>query len=150
MPKTSLPTPIPNFFLDLTTLSRALADILSPHISKSNKSRASPDPRPSLDSQPEETIAAVLPSSTELFYFYRKSLDQCVKLGVGVGTGKAMFDLANVWQKWLRVYAGTKPSILWPRGVMLTSFAMSRGYPFNQTKTASQNNLIAMAWAMAD
>ena len=77
--------------------------MLSPHLSKSNKPRSSLDTGPSL---PEDSAAAVLPSSTELFYFYGQSLEQCVKLGVSVGTGKAMFDLASVWKKWLRIYSG--------------------------------------------
>ena len=63
-------------------------------------------PRPSLSTPDEpEPVPIVLPSSTELFYFYAQSLDQCAKLS----TGQALFDLCGVQKKWLKVYAG--PSV---------------------------------------
>jgi hypothetical protein len=46
----------------------------------------------------------VLPSSTELFYFYAQSLDSCAKLSVG--SDKLLLDLTKVQGKWLRTYAG--------------------------------------------
>jgi hypothetical protein len=67
--------------------------------------------RPSLEvsttsSEPDNNRGSspilVLPSSTELFYFYAQNLEQCAKLS----TGKALFDLCTVYKKWLRVYAG--------------------------------------------
>jgi len=61
---------------------------------------------PSTSSEPNDDVGSspvvVLPSSTELFYFYGQSLEQCAKLS----TGKALFDLCTVHKKWLRVYAG--------------------------------------------
>lgn len=45
---------------------------------------------------------AVLPSSTELFYFYGQTLEQCAKLF----NGKPLFDMANLQKKWLAIYAG--------------------------------------------
>jgi vacuolar protein sorting-associated protein 53 len=57
--------------------------------------------RPSLDDA-EETETRVLPSSTELFYFYAQSLEQCAKLS----TGKPLYDLCQVHKRWLRIYAG--------------------------------------------
>lgn len=63
-------------------------------------------PRTSEDA-PEETNDApvpVLPSSTELFYFYAQNLEQCAKLS----TGKPLFDLCKVHKKWLRIYAGER------------------------------------------
>lgn len=64
--------------------------------------------RPSLEGvlafNEEETPApVVLPSSTELFYFYGQTLDQCSKYT----TGPAMQKLAGVFSKWLKVYSGT-------------------------------------------
>lgn len=65
-------------------------------------------PRESLDVNVEGTddtnssMALVLPSSTELFYFYGQSLEQCAKLS----RGSPLFDLCNVHKKWLRIYAG--------------------------------------------
>ena len=82
--------------------------MLAPHRSTKAKTR----PRPSLDTTPrtsedttENAVDApvpVLPSSTELFYFYGQNLDQCAKLS----TGKPLFDLSKVHKKWLRIYAG--------------------------------------------
>ncbi|SJX62260.1 related to VPS53-subunit of VP51-54 complex, required for protein sorting [Sporisorium reilianum f. sp. reilianum] len=43
----------------------------------------------------------VLPSSTELFYFYRQTLEQCARLS----NREALRDLYEVYRRWLRVYA---------------------------------------------
>ena len=68
-------------------------------------------PRASLDTSSSKTDdqdadgsseSSVLPSSTELFYFYGQSLEQCAKLSAG----KPLYDLCNVHKKWLRIYAG--------------------------------------------
>ncbi|KAJ7045845.1 Vps53-like protein [Mycena alexandri] len=83
---------------------KALADMLAPH----RKTRGFKSPRPSLDVDHDtpgdgdnKSSPIVLPSSTELFYFYGQSLEQCAKLS----TGKPLFDLAAVHKKWLRIYA---------------------------------------------
>ena len=90
--------------------------MLAPH--RGSKARSSVDttskpstttstPRASLSTPDEpEPAPIVLPSSTELFYFYAQSLDQCAKLS----TGQALFDLCGVQKKWLKIYAG--PSIV--------------------------------------
>ncbi|KAG8214105.1 Vps53-like protein [Butyriboletus roseoflavus] len=90
---------------------KALADMLAPH--RGPKTRSSVDttskpstttstPRASLSTPDEpEPAPIVLPSSTELFYFYAQSLDQCAKLS----TGQALFDLCGVQKKWLKIYA---------------------------------------------
>jgi len=44
----------------------------------------------------------VLPSSTNLFYFYGQILEQCAKLS----SGQPLFDLSNLFKRWLRIYAG--------------------------------------------
>lgn len=49
----------------------------------------------------EERPAAVVPSSTELFYFYRKTLDRCAALS----NRSPFLDLCQVYQKWLKVYS---------------------------------------------
>ncbi|EIN11438.1 hypothetical protein PUNSTDRAFT_118834 [Punctularia strigosozonata HHB-11173 SS5] len=85
---------------------KALADMLAPHRASLNKGppRSSLDApssgRPSLEDA-EETEARVLPSSTELFYFYAQSLEQCAKLS----TGQPLYDLCQVHKRWLRTYA---------------------------------------------
>jgi vacuolar protein sorting-associated protein 53 len=84
---------------------RALADMLAQH-RKNNKARTSLE-APSEGSSAhehdgEEDKTVVLPSSTELFYFYAQSLEQCARLS----TGKALFDFGVMCAKWLRIYAG--------------------------------------------
>lgn len=49
----------------------------------------------------------VLPSSTELFYFYAQTLEQCAKYTKGEG----MRELVGVFGKWLQIYSGE-----WSRG----------------------------------
>ncbi len=79
--------------------------MLAPH-----RKKGKAPPRTSLETnrtsteeaEKEEQPVVVLPSSTELFYFYGQSLDQCAKLS----TGQAFFDLCNLHRKWLRIYAG--------------------------------------------
>ena len=50
----------------------------------------------------ETPVPTVLPSSTELFYFYGQTLEQCGKYT----TGEAMQKLAKVFAKWLKLYSG--------------------------------------------
>jgi hypothetical protein len=80
---------------------RALSDMISAY--RGAKSR------PSLESKPlshtgdnSEPPASVLPSSTELFYFYGQNLEQCAKLS----NKGPLFDLSTLHKKWLRIYAG--------------------------------------------
>jgi hypothetical protein len=78
--------------------------MLSPH-RKGKTVKA--QPRASLEgaASEEDTSAApmtVLPSSTDLFYFYGQSLEQCAKLS----TGQPLFELCTLHKKWLRIYAG--------------------------------------------
>ena len=62
------------------------------------------------ESEADETPHIVLPSSTELFYFYRQSLEQCAKYS----TGQTLYDLCALHRKWLKIYAGAyyQPSFL--------------------------------------
>lgn len=79
--------------------------MLAPH-----RKKGKPPPRTSLETTStlsgemakDEQPMVVLPSSTELFYFYAQSLDQCAKLS----TGQPLFDLCDLHKKWLRIYAG--------------------------------------------
>ena len=79
---------------------RALSDMLAPHRGK--KSRTSLEATPSSVEESSGGPAIVLPSSTELFYFYAQILEQCSKLF----NGKPLFDLCNLQKKWLKIYAG--------------------------------------------
>lgn len=89
--------------------SRALSDMLAPH--RGSKARIK-SARPSLDTAPRSSTdgedgsstptLVVLPSSTELFYFYGQNLEQCAKLS----RGTPLADLATLHKKWLKIYAG--------------------------------------------
>lgn len=84
--------------------SRILSDMLARHRKDKNsklQTRSSIDISSS-DGDEDAPSPLVLPSSTELFYFYGQSLEQCSKLF----TGRPLFDLCNVHKKWLRIYAG--------------------------------------------
>jgi hypothetical protein len=50
---------------------------------------------------PSDNPSAVLPSSSELFYFYREALERCAKLSIR----QPLLDLCRVYRKWLKVYA---------------------------------------------
>lgn len=77
---------------------------------RGTKSRSSLEAvAPSSDGEDSETRAPVLPSSTELFYFYAQILEQCASLF----TGQPLYDLSQLQKKWLRIYAG-KTSELGP------------------------------------
>lgn len=62
--------------------------------------------RPSLEGafgeEGEIPSPTVLPSSTELFYFYGQTLEQCGKYT----TEDPMNRLSKVFAKWLKVYSG--------------------------------------------
>ncbi|KAF8313077.1 hypothetical protein DL93DRAFT_2137978 [Clavulina sp. PMI_390] len=76
---------------------KALSDMISAY--RGPKARTSLD-----DASNREDGGAmppVLPSSTELFYFYGQNLDQCAKFS----HKKPLFELSNVHRKWLRLYA---------------------------------------------
>lgn len=45
--------------------------------------------------------APLLPSSTELFYFYKEAIERCAQLS----KKQPFLDLCNVFKKWLKVYA---------------------------------------------
>ncbi|KAL4078288.1 Vps53-like protein [Scleroderma yunnanense] len=100
----------PHLGIFVDAQDKALGDMLSAH--RSTKARGSLDtvtrpstanstPRPSLSADREESAPIVMPSSTELFYFYAQSLEQCAKFS----TGQALFGLCGVQKKWLKVYA---------------------------------------------
>ncbi|KAN0125317.1 Vps53-like, N-terminal domain containing protein [Lactarius tabidus] len=80
---------------------RAISDLLSPH--RGSRTRASLDTIQSHSTvdNTEQAPIVVLPSSTELFYVYGQTLEGCAALS----TGRPLFDLLEVFKKWLRVYA---------------------------------------------
>ena len=80
---------------------KALSGMLSQY--RGSKSRSSLEASSSRSSTDEDGTLrpTVLPSSTELFYFYAQNLDQCAKLF----TGQPLYDLCQLHKKWLRIYA---------------------------------------------
>lgn len=90
----------------MLNLTRALVDMLAPHRKGRfvrSQQRLSVESLPAADeSEADESPHIVLPSSTELFYFYRQSLEQCAKYS----TGQALYDLCTLHKKWLKIYAG--------------------------------------------
>lgn len=95
------PFTIAPMFLNLTRRVRALQGMLSQYRgTKSRTSLEAATPRTSQDG--DQSHPTVLPSSTELFYFYAQNLEQCAKLF----TGQPLYDLCQLHKKWLRIYAG--------------------------------------------
>ncbi|KAJ3505368.1 hypothetical protein NLJ89_g7457 [Agrocybe chaxingu] len=97
----------PHMGIFVDAQDKVLADMLAPHRKKpSTSTPAKSQPRAPSDAHAGEEDAGaspmtVLPSSTDLFYFYGQSLEQCAKLS----TGQPLFDLCTLHKKWLRIYA---------------------------------------------
>ncbi|KAL7411236.1 Vps53-like protein [Mrakia frigida] len=79
---------------------KAIADLLAPSRGLL-KSRTSLDSANAAGSVEGAAPVRVLPSSTEMFYFYGQTLEQCARLSRGV----PLKDLVKVFGKWLKVYA---------------------------------------------
>ncbi|KAF8638746.1 hypothetical protein AX17_001987 [Amanita inopinata Kibby_2008] len=95
----------PHMGIFVDAQERVLVDMLAPH-RKGRTARVRP--RLSLETQSsteanedDNPAVVVLPSSTDLFYFYRQSLEQCAKYS----TGQAFYDLCSLHKKWLKIYA---------------------------------------------
>ncbi|KAI0339913.1 hypothetical protein BDW22DRAFT_1414917 [Trametopsis cervina] len=90
----------PHMGVFISAQDKALQGMLSQYRgTKSRPSLEATTPRTSQDG--EEPHTAILPSSTELFYFYAQNLEQCAKLF----TGQPLYDLSQLHKKWLRIYA---------------------------------------------
>ncbi|KAI0645796.1 Vps53-like protein [Trametes meyenii] len=81
---------------------KMLSDMLGQY--RGPKSRSSLEAISSASASGDDDAAPpvlVLPSSTELFYFYAQTLEQCANLF----TGQPLYDLCGLFKKWLRIYA---------------------------------------------
>lgn len=90
---------------DNTCIANALSPFysaLSGMLSAYRGSRSRPSLEGASASETAEAPMTVLPSSTELFYFYAQTLEQCGRYT----NGKGMKDLADVFKKWLRIFSG--------------------------------------------
>ncbi|AAW40845.2 hypothetical protein CNBA3220 [Cryptococcus deneoformans B-3501A] len=76
---------------------RAISDMLSAY--RGLKSRSSVEG--AIQEETDAPAPTILPSSTELFYFYGQQLEQCEKYS----KGETMKKLSQVFAKWLRIYA---------------------------------------------
>jgi len=56
-----------------------------------------------IQEESDQPVPVVLPSSSELFYFYGQTLEQFGKYT----TGEPMRRLSKVFARWLRIYSGT-------------------------------------------
>ncbi|WOO80628.1 Vacuolar protein sorting-associated protein 53 [Vanrija pseudolonga] len=118
-----------HFGIYVDAQDRAIADMLSQY--RGAKSRTS------MDGTLNETDAAaaiILPSSTELFYVYGQTLEQCAKYT----RGEPLLKLAKVFGKWLKVYCddvllvGLKK----PEGHLVRRSLEGRGPQLQETKNA--------------
>lgn len=121
-PQTAPPTPGGSSTSQSSSTSFTLSSVFQPYLSiyvDSQDNRLSemmnsyrrqgaslPRTSNSLDGAPDASTAAgephhtVLPSSTELFYFYRQTLEQCATLD----RGETFEQLTKVYAKWLVRY----------------------------------------------
>ncbi|WWC70074.1 uncharacterized protein I206_104020 [Kwoniella pini CBS 10737] len=76
---------------------RAISDMLSQY--RGPRSRSSMEG--AMQTESESPVPIILPSSTELFYFYGQTLEQCEKYT----KGEPMRKLSKVFAKWLKVYS---------------------------------------------
>ncbi|EIW62635.1 uncharacterized protein TRAVEDRAFT_160554 [Trametes versicolor FP-101664 SS1] len=96
-PITSAFEPHMGVFIDAQ--DRVLSDMLAQY--RGPKSRTSLEATSGAPEDDNAPPVLVLPSSTELFYFYAQTLDQCAQLF----TGQPLYDLCSLFKKWLRIYA---------------------------------------------
>lgn len=116
---------------------RVLSDILAPH-RKGKLGKTQPQSRSSMETADDSNSSSmtVLPSSTDLFYFYGQILEQCAKLS----TGQPLFDLSTLFKKWLRIYAG---KLLFSSYLYFTN--LTRGGSCHQRETVSVPNFKSMS-----
>jgi hypothetical protein len=90
------PTPISTVFEPYLSIFVDAQDrIISDMVTTYRQQRGHPPPDQS------DRVTHLLPSSTELFYFYRDALERCAQL-----SNKSPFlDLCGVFKKWLKVYS---------------------------------------------
>ncbi|KAH9839198.1 Vps53-like protein [Rhodofomes roseus] len=90
----------PHMGVYIEAQDKALSDMLSQYRgSKSRSSLEAASTRTSIDDSAPPVL--VLPSSTEMFYYYRQTLDQLSSLF----TGQPLYDLCSLHKRWLRIYA---------------------------------------------
>ncbi|CDO68963.1 hypothetical protein BN946_scf184782.g11 [Trametes cinnabarina] len=89
----------PHMGVYIDAQDKVLSDMLAQY--RGPKSRSSLEVTANSEDDDGAPPVLVLPSSTELFYFYARTLEQCAKLF----TGQPLYDLCGLFKKWLRIYA---------------------------------------------
>ncbi|TXT07188.1 hypothetical protein VHUM_03358 [Vanrija humicola] len=118
-----------HFGIYVDAQDRAISDMLSQY--RGAKSRTSMD---GTLNETDTAAAIILPSSTELFYVYGQTLEQCAKYT----RGEPLLKLAKVFGKWLKVYCddvllvGLKK----PEGHLVRKSLEGRGPQLQETKNA--------------
>lgn len=79
---------------------RALSDMIQVWRSRKTSFDGSHSAQDGSDG-PSTRANALLPSSTELFYFYKDTMERCAQLS----TKGPFLDLCNIYKKWLKIYA---------------------------------------------
>nr|XP_019001124.1 vacuolar-sorting protein 53 long isoform [Kwoniella mangroviensis CBS 8507]OCF64585.1 vacuolar-sorting protein 53 long isoform [Kwoniella mangroviensis CBS 8507] len=98
-PKWTISSIFDNYFnVYVDAQDRAIADMLSAY--RGPRSRSSMEG--AMQQESDTPVPTVLPSSTELFYFYGQTLEQCEKYT----KGEPMRKLSKVFAKWLKIYSG--------------------------------------------
>ncbi|WVQ67566.1 uncharacterized protein L199_005767 [Kwoniella botswanensis] len=97
-PKWTISSIFDNYFnVYVDAQDRAIADMLSAY--RGPRSRSSMEG--AMQQESDTPVPTVLPSSTELFYFYGQTLEQCEKYT----KGEPMRKLSKVFAKWLKIYS---------------------------------------------
>ncbi|KAI0935268.1 hypothetical protein AcV7_003755 [Taiwanofungus camphoratus] len=119
----------PHMGVYIDAQDKALSDMLAQY--RGPKSRSSLETA-STSANEDAPPVLVLPSSTELFYFYAQTLDQCARLFIG----QPLFDLCTLYKKWLRIYAEDVLVASLKRPAMLSRRSVESRFDMNELKNA--------------
>ncbi|KAI0929946.1 hypothetical protein AcV5_006778 [Taiwanofungus camphoratus] len=119
----------PHMGVYIDAQDKALSDMLAQY--RGPKSRSSLETA-STSANEDAPPVLVLPSSTELFYFYAQTLDQCARLFIG----QPLFDLCTLYKKWLRIYAEDVLVASLKRPAMLSRRSVESRLNMNELKNA--------------
>ncbi|KAJ8494966.1 hypothetical protein ONZ51_g1987 [Trametes cubensis] len=119
----------PHMGVYIDAQDKVLSDMLAQY--RGPKSRSSLEVTSSTEDD-EATPVLVLPSSTELFYFYARTLEQCAKLF----TGQPLYDLCNLFKRWLKIYAEEVLVASMKKPSTIGRKSMDARYDVNELKNA--------------
>ncbi|CCL98710.1 uncharacterized protein FIBRA_00714 [Fibroporia radiculosa] len=120
----------PHMGVFIDAQDKALSDMLSQY--RGSKSRSSLEAAPASSADETASPVLVLPSSTELFYFYAQTLEQCEKLF----TGQPLYDLSVLHKKWLKIYAEDVLMSSMKKPTFVTRRSIESRFDMNELKNA--------------